>query len=166
MTDRDSAGQQELASEVQHRLAGLRYEMERRPDYLRFVLPLTEGSDYWFELYVYEDGEPQITAVRQSGARGTQLVWALPFEHYDFEGTGAAQVAFLEKVDTILRHRTRLTHTTRALAHNVRCEYQTGASWALVGSFSWAKGASTPTSGPPLDAGVLYCAPLLADPAG
>jgi hypothetical protein len=71
---------------------------------VRLRIAPAAGADYGFELYVYEDGEPQISARLLSDPDA--YFWYRPFEIDDFSGGDARLTAFRATAAKLLESRT------------------------------------------------------------
>ena len=97
-------------------------------------LPLPAGAEYRFTLWV-GGGEKQITA-RLLTADQTAHFWYLPFEEADFHTGEQLNKAFLDAVEQIACHNTRIEQKRGLFANHFRCEYESASGWKRVSGIS------------------------------
>jgi hypothetical protein len=104
--------------------------------YYRVIFSAASNADYYFVAYIYDDGEPQITAKRL-GADEDELFWCYPFESPDYKSTAVQHQAFIDKVLLLLRHATRIVQYKGLLFGGFTCEYFQDEEWLPLYSYSY-----------------------------
>jgi hypothetical protein len=95
-------------------------------------LPPTDGADYRFALYVYDDEELQVTASRLAG-QPDEYFWYHPFEAPDYDSPAQREGAFLAAVKALLTQRSRIRYRRGLLSASFKCEVTDGEAWQQVG---------------------------------
>jgi len=121
----------ELLGSVKHRRVD-------RPEYTRFRLGLPPGADYAFSVWIYDDGEPQISARLPESAAG-ETFWSRHFELPDYPDVTSRNLEFLEVLDRIVSWQTRITQARGWLAWSFQCHALVGTEWVPVGGVAAAK---------------------------
>jgi hypothetical protein len=127
-------------------LQGLDVVLVERTTHTKLALPPAEGADFHLNIYVYDDGEPQITAQplghgSPRDARDQVAFWGLSFEVADYRTDEERNTAFLATLDLLLTHEVRITQRRGCLNYHFTCEYKNGDDWlALPGilHFRWS----------------------------
>jgi len=97
-------------------------------------LPLPVGADYRFNLYLRP--ERQIHA-RLLNADPNAYFWYMPFEDAAFKySVEALDAAFLQTIEHLVQHETRIIQRRGLLSHSFKCEYKSGHEWKGVYSHS------------------------------
>ncbi len=94
-------------------------------------LPAPIGAEYSFKLWFRP--EKQIHAALID-ADSPQLYFLYrPFEEAEFKNSAEKlNIAFLETLETLVLHETRIIQKTGLLSHSFRCEYKTNNGWKRV----------------------------------
>jgi hypothetical protein len=90
-------------------------------------LPPPAGADYCFTLWL-GSGEKQISA-RLLNAEKYWYFWYRPFEDAEFRSAERLDKAFLETVEVILRHNTRIEQKRGLFFNHFKCEYESASGW-------------------------------------
>ena len=90
-------------------------------------LPPPAGADYCFILWL-GSGEKQISA-RLLNADKPSYFWYRPFEDAEFRSAEQLDKAFLEAVEVIIRHNTRIEQTRGLFFNHFKCEYESESGW-------------------------------------
>jgi hypothetical protein len=94
-------------------------------------LPAPSGADYSFELYFRP--ERQIHAKLISGAPSRPYFWYMPFEDAAFNNSvEKLDKAFIETVELLISHETRIMQKRGLLSHSFQCDYKAGSGWKRV----------------------------------
>jgi hypothetical protein len=110
--------------------------------YTAFRLPRIPAADYSFSVWVYEDGEPLITASR-ADEHADESFWVRPFESAQYASKAAQYQEFLDLLQTALTSRTRITQIQGWLFTHFSCHAVVGGQWVALGGHSvarWIKG--------------------------
>lgn len=110
-------------------------KMETGGNYYKISFPASDNSDYYFEAYIYEDGEPQIAAQLKNALADTYF-WYMPFELAAFNTVDHSHEEFLKYLKLVLFNPTRITASKGMLLFSFVCEYNDGKSWETVGGIS------------------------------
>jgi hypothetical protein len=93
-------------------------------------LPAPVGADYRFTLWL-GDGEKQISA--RLASNEAAYFWYRPFEEAEFRSADELGKAFLEAVEQIVRHNTRIEQKRGWLFNHFKCEYESATrGWKRV----------------------------------
>jgi hypothetical protein len=90
-------------------------------------LPPSAGADYCFTLWL-GSGQKQISA-RLLNAEKSSYFWYRPFEDAEFRSAERLDKAFLEAVEVIMRHNTRIERKHGFLFEHFKCEYESASGW-------------------------------------
>jgi hypothetical protein len=93
-------------------------------------LPLPAGAEYRFTLWL-GCGEKQISA-RLLTADETAYFWYMPFEEAAFRSAEQLNRAFLDAVELIIRHNTRIEQKRGLFSTHFKCEYESASGWKRV----------------------------------
>lgn len=129
--------QTQVLTELEARLRSLHVERTEVPAYTRLALPAAEGAEFQFNLYVYDDGEPQISTKPMPGlASGISVdelaFWSLPFEEPDYDNHAERLAAFLAALEMLLTRPVRITQRRGWFWYRFSCDYQLGDRWIPV----------------------------------
>jgi len=105
-------------------------------------LPPPEGADYRFILWL-GSGEKQISA-RLLTSDETTHFWYRPFEDAEFRSAEQLDKAFLETVEVIMRHNTRIEQKRGLLFNHFKCEYETASGGSRVYGHSGVRWIGAP----------------------
>jgi hypothetical protein len=92
-------------------------------------LPPPEGADYRFTLWL-GSGEKQISACLLGGSN--TYFWYMPFEEVSFRSVAQLNKAFIEVVDLLMRHPTRIQQRRGLFSHHFKCQYNSGGNWETI----------------------------------
>jgi hypothetical protein len=99
-------------------------------------LPASSGADYSFKLWLLP--EKQIQAVLLADDSSEISFWYRPFEDADFNNSvDLRNKAFLETVELLISHETRIVQKVGLLFDSFRCEYKTAGGWHTVDSMGY-----------------------------
>jgi hypothetical protein len=90
-------------------------------------LPPPSGADYCFTLWL-GSGEKQISS-RLLNADKASYFWYRPFEEAEFRSAEQLSKAFLEAVELIVRHNTRIEQKRGLFSNHFKCEYESESGW-------------------------------------
>ena len=90
-------------------------------------MPPPAGADYCFTLWL-GSGEKQISA-RLLNADKSSYFWYRPFEDAEFRSAEQLDKAFLEAVEVIIRHNTRIEQKRGLFFNHFKCEYESASGW-------------------------------------
>lgn len=93
-------------------------------------LPSPEGADYRFILWL-GSGEKQISASLLTSEENLYF-WYRPFEGAEFRSPEKLNKAFIEVVEVILKHNTRIVQKRGLFSNHFRCEYESASGWSRV----------------------------------
>lgn len=93
-------------------------------------LPPPVGADYCFTLWL-GSGEKQISA-RLLNAEKSLYFWYRPFEDAEFRSAERLDKEFLETVEVIIRHNTRIEQKRGLFFNHFKCEYESASGWKRV----------------------------------
>ncbi len=96
----------------------------------RVELPVPAGADYQFILWLGR-GEKQISA-RLLAQTAPTYFWYMPFEEVTFRSAAELNKAFIEVVDQIMRHHTRIEQRRGLLSNHFKCEFKSASAWETV----------------------------------
>jgi hypothetical protein len=108
--------------------------LEQRESFCAIHLPAAPQGEYRFVLYVYDDGEPQLSATLVDGDPNAYF-WYWPFEEPDYDTRTERERAFLSAVKELVTSRTRIRQKRGLLSTHFRCEVQRGSDWSQAGPF-------------------------------
>ena len=107
----------------------------RRENFGRLDLPAARGADYFFQVWLYEDMERQITAKLTADVDGdNKYFWHRPFDEL-VEQPGSREDlinAFCETLEKLLTRKTRIVQRKGWLFWHFRCECWEGETWNLI----------------------------------
>jgi hypothetical protein len=137
------AGQAAAAREgVLRRISGIldaaEYRRVETRRYSAIHLEAPGGADYAFMVWVYDDGEPQISA-RLNGSVEDDHFWGKSFELPDYGSVEARTAAFLEVLERVVTCPTRITQEKGWLFWHFHCDARVGSTWVSVGGHSAAR---------------------------
>jgi hypothetical protein len=108
-------------------------------------LPPAHGADYFFRLWLYPDGERQISARLVEDSREATYFWYRPFELAEFRGSTEDLISvFREKLEALLTHETRIIQRKGWLSWHFRCEYRASGNWKCLYRHSALRGGFKP----------------------
>ena len=119
----------QLVQEITGRAESLQ---EVRHDWSLLHLPPAPNGDYSIEVYVYADGEPEISA-QLVGAPTHLHFWYHPFEIYDFGSEQERDEDFIEAVRLLLTRRSRIRQKKGLFSCSFVCEVDDNGSWKRLG---------------------------------
>jgi hypothetical protein len=90
-------------------------------------LPPPAGADYRFTLWL-GSGEKQIST-RLLNSDKSSYFWYQPFEEAEFRSADRLNKAFLEAVEVIMRHNTRIEQKRGPFFNHFKCEYESASGW-------------------------------------
>jgi hypothetical protein len=90
-------------------------------------LPPPAGADYCFTLWLGRD-EKQISA-RLLKSDQSSYFWYRPFEEAEFRSARRLNEAFLEAVELIMLHNTRIEQKRGLFSNHFKCEYESASGW-------------------------------------
>lgn len=90
-----------------------------------------EGAEYRFLVYVYPDGEPQISAERLSSPAA--YFWYYSFELADFASHREQADTFLSELGRLLSSASRIVETQGWLFRSYECLLEQAGSWSRFG---------------------------------
>jgi hypothetical protein len=111
-----------LAGRLDVELGAFALTREDQSAYSVFRLDAPPGADYAFSVWVYDDGEPQLSA-QLLEVQEHHRFWSMPFEAPDWRNPTALERAFFEALDAILNHPTRVIQRGSLLLWSFRCDY-------------------------------------------
>jgi hypothetical protein len=123
---------------VAERLRELKPQREDTDKYTVFRLAPGKDAEYAFAVWVYEDGEPQLSASLTS-SHDEHSFWYLPFELPDWPNAAARTEDFLAALHTVVSKRTRITQTRRLLSWSFDCEFDDCGVWKSIGGISFLR---------------------------
>jgi hypothetical protein len=129
---------EKLLHGIANQLDGLAYVEDVRPQYCAFRLAPAPTADYAFSVWVYDDGEPQLTA-QLVNAQGDHRFWSKAFEAADWESVEDRDEVFLDTLDVVLNGRTRIRQVRGWLFWHFSCHVQADDEWKAVGGMSWGR---------------------------
>lgn len=166
----DQTSQQRTLNEIDRRLGSIDVVRVSQPTYVKLALPAARGADFHFNVYVYDDGEPQITAQPRVGGgdlhdvRDLVAFWHLSFEAPDFLSDDDRLNAFLAVLGCLLTHDVRIRQRRGWLNYSFTCEYQADDRWIALPGVSYLRWTLRPAAP---EAGVLcFSSPPLLPATG
>jgi hypothetical protein len=93
-------------------------------------LPPPASADYRFVLWL-GNGEKQISA-RLLASDEAVYFWYRPFEEAEFRSAEKLNKAFIEAVELIVRHNTRIEQKRGLFFNHFKCEYESPSGWKRV----------------------------------
>jgi len=104
-------------------------------------LPPPAGADYRFILWL-GSGERQISA-RLLTSDEASYFWYRPFEQAEFRSAERLDKAFIDAVEVIMRHNTRIEQKRGWFFNYFKCEYESESGWTRLYGHSgvWWVGA-------------------------
>ncbi|MGJ8671219.1 MAG: hypothetical protein ACSHXK_17170 [Oceanococcus sp.] len=105
---------------------------QRTDAYTCYTVPCSDSSDYEFQLFVYSDGEPQISA--RLLADPDAYFWYLPFELEQYGCPEAAQKEFQRIARKILSSETCVLQSNGLISHTFDLFILENRERKLVGS--------------------------------
>jgi hypothetical protein len=136
-----SAGREGVLRRTLEVLGSAKYRCLETPRYSVFHLEAPDGADYSFSVWIYDSGEPQITADLLDNPDG--LFWGQFFELLDYPSVESRNRAFCETLERVVTCRTRITQTKGWLFWDFHCDAGVGSAWFSVGGHSagrWIRG--------------------------
>lgn len=125
-------------------------------DFLRISLPVAANSDYYFSVFLYKDGDPQISATYSKNS--DCYFWYHPFEIYDFDSQEDRINAFNKTVENLFINPTRIIQKKGLISWSFSCFYFKNNEWIKVYSHSGLRIANTP----PINAKeIIYQSPIV-----
>ncbi len=131
-----------LAGRLDAELGAFALTREDQPAYSVFRLDAPPGADYAFCVWVYDDGEPQLSA-QLLEVQENHRFWWMPFEALDWRNPTARERAFFEALDAILNHPTRVIESRSLLLWSFSCDYHADGLWKPLREISiarWVRG--------------------------
>ena len=101
-------------------------------------LEAPEGADYAFLVWIYDHGEPEISARLRDDAEDC-FFWGKHFELPDYTSVESRNCAFLEILERVVTCPTRITQTKGWLFWDFHCDAQVGTTWVWIGGHSAAR---------------------------
>ena len=98
----------------------------------RLQFPAAAGADYYFEAWVYDDGDVSLSAKRKD-AGDDEYFWYLMTELLDPEEADANRRWLTETTERVLRHPTRILQRKGWLNMSFYCAVDTGDGWQYLG---------------------------------
>jgi len=105
-------------------------------------LPLPAGAEYRFTLWL-GGGEKQITA-SLLGAHEATYFWHMPFEQAGFPSKEQLNKAFLDAVNLIVHHNTRIEQIRGLFSNAFKCEYESADGWKRMAGVSALRWINAP----------------------
>ncbi len=132
----------EVVQAVRERLPAQALQCSTHSEYELVTMPMSQSSDYDFELYCYGSGEGSLCAKprMQDKSQTDTIFWYVPFESY--RGEEGARPVFdymKECVFKVISHPTRITHRKGLLFGSFRLESQINGQWTGVYKYSYLR---------------------------
>jgi hypothetical protein len=133
---------------IKHLLPSVVVEPDTKPELglkgpsYHICLPCPSGADYRFTLWL-GSGEKQISARLLTAGEGLDF-WYMPFEGAAFRSAEQLGKAFLETVELLVRHNTRVEQKRGVFFNHFKCEYESENGWKPVYGHSSARWIRAP----------------------
>lgn len=99
-------------------------------EFAELDLPTPYAAEYFFRLTFYSGVERQISAVLTEPPGDYTYFWYLPYELSAFRFAGETLMRkFLEELEALLTHDTRIIQRCGRLFWHFRCEYRAAGHW-------------------------------------
>jgi hypothetical protein len=140
MSERDetAAEREGLLRRTSEVLGSVEYRRVETPDYSVWHLEAADGADYAFAVWVYDNGEPEISA-RLGDSSEDCFFWGRHFELPGHSSVESRNLVFLEILERVVTCATRITQTKGWLFWGFRCDAQVGERWVSLGGHSAAR---------------------------
>ena len=96
-------------------------------------LPAPQGGEYQFILTLQPERQIHARLVRHLDTQRNNYFWYRPFEDAEFRGSiEKLDAAFIETIEKLVRHETRILQKRGLLNHSFRLEYKSSSGWKRV----------------------------------
>lgn len=104
---------------------------------VRVELPAPPDSEYQFILTLQPERQIHARLLRHLDTEQYNYFWYRPFEDAEFRNSmEKLDAAFIETIEKLVRHETRIIQKRGLLSHHFRCEYKPPSGWKSVSSNS------------------------------
>lgn len=117
---------------VQRLLPDFAPTVTRGAGYSSFPLPTPPAAEYSFSVYIYPDGEPQISAELLAAPGG--YFWYYSFEMPYFDSSHEQAAKFLSELERLLQSESKIVETQGLLWRSYTCLLYKGGEWSDFGT--------------------------------